>query len=108
MYREQRRLVFQCLFPWAVNYYYFSRGKIIWERWQSLVECTGLENRSALTGTVGSNPTLSVRRTKRGGRAGVAGNDPEEHEGRDAVTPEGHSPKGERSEPSHPLRCFVS
>ena len=59
MYREQRMAVFQRLFARAVNYY-FSRGKIIGERWQSLVECTGLENRSALTGTVGSNPTLSV------------------------------------------------
>ena len=30
------------------------------EGWQSLVECTGLENRHTLTGIVGSNPTPSA------------------------------------------------
>ena len=33
---------------------------IFMEGWQSLVECTGLENRQVSNGLVGSNPTPSA------------------------------------------------
>ena len=33
------------------------------EGWQSLVECTGLENRQVRNGFVGSNPTPSAKKT---------------------------------------------
>ena len=32
------------------------------EGWQSLVECTGLENRQVSNGLVGSNPTPSAKK----------------------------------------------
>ena len=32
------------------------------EGWQSLVECTGLENRQVRNGFVGSNPTPSAKK----------------------------------------------
>ena len=35
------------------------------EGWQSLVECTGLENRQVSNGLVGSNPTPSAKNFKK-------------------------------------------
>ena len=74
-----------------------------------MVDWDGLENRCALTGTVGSNPTLSaIHRRRRSAAAmnGIAGG-AEDPTGFEAGAARSAAETGERSEPNPTLAIFV-